>query len=159
MARNFDTDHDARRAQRIAPENLEFTINGRTFKVISGYAPDAPGEDALTEWRAADFGELSDADFAAIADRTIVRFLRPGQEDEWKKARSPDADDPITGFDLIDVVTWLLESVVNRPLAPSSGSSPGSTDPTAGTPTSPPAAIGKPLTVVSRSQGEAASEA
>lgn len=159
MARNFDTDHDARRAQRIAPENLEFTINGHTFQVISGYSPEAPGEDALAEWRSADFGELSDADFAQVADRTIMRFLRPGQEAEWKAARAVEADDPITGFDLVDVVTWLLESVVNRPLELSSGSSPGSTDPTAETPMSPPAAIGKPLTVVSRSQGEAASEA
>lgn len=158
MARNFDTDHDARRAQRIDPENLQFTINGRTFHVISGYAPDAPGEDAMTEWRAADFGEMPDSEFAALADRTIQRFLKPGQEDDWALARAVDAPDPITGFDLVDVVTWLLEAVVNRPLVPSSASSTGSTSPTAGPPTSPPAPIGRRLTVASPSQEEAASE-
>lgn len=158
MARNFDTDHDARRSQRIDPENLQFTINGRTFHVVSGYAPDAPGEDAMHEWRSADFAELSDADFAALADRTIQRFLKPGQGDEWLAARAADAADPITGFDLVDVVTWLLEAVVNRPLAPSSESSTGSTSPTAASPTSPPAPIGRRLTVASPSQGETASE-
>lgn len=159
MPRNFDTDHDARRAQRIDADNLEFTINGRTFHVISGYAPDAPGEDAMSEWRAADFANLSDPDFAALADRTIVRFLKPGQEDDWREARAHDAEDPITGFDLVDVVTWLLEAVVNRPLEPSSASSNGSTSPTAEPPTAPPAAIGKRLTVASPSQAEEASEA
>lgn len=159
MGRNFDTDHDARRAQRIAPDNLEFTINGRTFHVVSGYAPDAPGEDAMAEWRAADFNALSDPEFAALADRTISRFLKPGQGDAWSEARDPSAADPITGFDLVDVVTWLLEAVVNRPLVPSSESSTGSTSGTEAPTTSPPVAIGRPLTVVSRSQEEAASEA
>jgi hypothetical protein len=159
MARNFDTDPDARRAQRIAPDNLTFTINGRTFHVISGYAPDAPDGTALDEWRDADLAALTDAEFAAVADRTILRFLKPGQEKDWAAARDPKSDNPITGFDLVDVVTWLLEAVVNRPLEPSSASSPGSTSPTAGAPTAPAGAIGRPLTVASRSPEEVASQA
>lgn len=159
MARNFDTDHDARRAQRIDPENLTFVINGRSFRVISGYAPDAPGENAMHEWRNADFEAMPDEEFASLADRTIVRFLKPGQEQEWRDARDPSAADPITGFDLVDVVTWLLEAVVNRPLVPSSASSTGSTSPTEGPRTVPAGAIGKRLTAVSPSQAEAASEA
>jgi hypothetical protein len=157
--RNFDTDHDARRAQRIAPENLVFTINGREFRVISGYSPEATSGDAMDEWRAADFGELSDANFAALADRTIRRFLRPGQEADWEAARNPSAPDPITGYDLLDIVTWLLEAVVNRPLAPSSDSSTGSTSPTEAPRTAPAGAIGRPLTAVSPSPGAKASEA
>jgi hypothetical protein len=151
VARNFDKDADARRAQRIDPENLTFVLNEHTFHVVSGYAPDAPGEDALAEWRAADFEELSNEDFALLADRTIIRFLKPGQEDEWKKARDPEAENPITGSDLVDVVAWLLEAVVNRPLEQSSDSSDGSTSPTTDSPT-PPVAIGRPLTVASSSQ-------
>lgn len=158
MARNFDQDADARRAQRIDPENLTFVINGRTFHVISGYAPDAPGEDALSEWRAADFEELSNEDFALLADRTITRFLKPGQEAEWKLARDPEAENPITGHDLVDIVAWLLEAVVNRPLELSSDSSAGSTSPTPGSPEQA-APIGRRLTVASPSPGDRASGA
>lgn len=156
--RNFDSDADARRAQRLDPENLRFQINGREFRVRSGYAPDAPEGTALDEWRAADLGSLPDDEFAALADRTIGRFLRPGQEDEWKAARDPEAENPITGFDLVDVITWLLEAVVNRPLEQPSASSPGST-PTTAPGSSSPAAIGRPLTVVSPSRAGEASEA
>lgn len=153
--RNFDTDADARRAQRIDPENLQFTINGETFKVISGYAPEAPGADALAEWRGADFAELTDPEFAALADRTIAKFLKPGQTAAWERARSHEAENPITGFDLVDIVGWLIEAVVSRPLEPSSESSTGSTSPTPGSP-QPAAPIGRRLTVASPSpEGQA----
>jgi hypothetical protein len=145
---DFDNDPKARRAQRINPENLKFTINGATFHVISGYAPDAPGDDALTEWRAMD-PDVSDADFAALADRTILRFLKPGQEQAWHDARRVDADNPITGFDLVDIVHWLIEAVVARPLELPSDSSTGSMSPATGSP--PGGAIARPLTVVSPS--------
>lgn len=157
--RNFDADHDARRAARIDPDNLTFRINERDFHVVSGYAPDAPGESALAAWRAADFENLTDPDFAALADQTILNFLTPGQEELWREARDPKAENPITGHDLVDVVTWLVESVVNRPLEPASGSSNGSTPPTAPASPAPPAPIGKRLTVGSSSRAEGDSEA
>jgi hypothetical protein len=148
--RDFDHDADSRRAQRIDPENLQFTINGETFKVVSGYAPEAPGSDSLAEWRNTDFSELTDPEFGVLADRTIAKFLKPGQQAAWERARNPDVENPITGFDLVDIVGWLIESVVHRPLELSSGSSTGSTSPTQDSP-QPAAQIGKHLTAVSRS--------
>lgn len=157
--RNFDNDADARRAQRIDPENLQFTINGETFKVRSGYSPEAPGGDALDEWRASDFGEMENDEFAALADRTIAKFLKPGQESAWERARAVECENPITDFDLVDVVTWLIEAVVNRPLELSSASSAGSTPTTAPGSPGPQEAIGRRLTVASPSPEGKASEA
>jgi hypothetical protein len=153
--RNFDTDPDTRRAQRIHPDNLKFVIRGREFHVTSGYAPDSPQADALDEWNTIS-ADTPNAEFAAIADRTIQRMLVPGQEDEWKAARSPDGPDPITGSDLVDIVGWVVEAVIMRPLASVSASSAGSTPET---PTSPPQApIARSLTVVSGSPEGQASE-
>jgi hypothetical protein len=154
--RNFDTDPDARRAQRIHPDNLKFVIRGREFHVISGYAPDSPEANALDEWNTIT-ADTPNEEFAAIADRTVQRMLMPGQEEAWREARRPEGPDPITGQDLVDIVGWVVEAVIMRPLPSASGSSDGSTP---ATPTSPPQApIGRNLTVVSPSPEAEASQA
>lgn len=147
--RDFDNDTDTRRGQRLAPENLRFKINGREFTVISGYAPDAPEGDALDEWRATEFEGISDKDFAALADRTVLRFLAAGQEEAWLAARDPKAENPITGLDLVDLVNHLIGAVVNRPTVPLAPSSTGSTSPPD---QGQPGGTGKHLTAVSPSK-------
>lgn len=150
--KDFDTDLTTRRAQRINPENLLFKIGGREFRVVSGYAPDSPGGSALDEWNTITVDTPND-EFAAIADRTILQFLKPGQGAEWAAARDVEAENPITGSDLVDIVKWLVEAVVNRPLALSSASSDGSTLPeTSGS--APPETTGRHLTVASPSKAE-----
>ena len=150
--RDFDTDLKNRRAQRINPENLTFKLNGRTFHVVSGFALEAPGASALDEWQTINSDTPND-EFAEIADRTVLRFLKPGQQDEWKQARDVNAENPITGADLVDLVHWLVEAVINRPLVSSSASSDGSTPPA--TPSSaPPETTGRHLTVASPSKVE-----
>jgi hypothetical protein len=143
--KDFDTDPTTRRAQRINPENLLFKIGGREFHVVSGYAPDSPGGSALDEWNTITI-DTPNVEFAAIADRTILQFLKPGQGEAWKTARDPDAENPITGADLVDIVHWLVEAVVNRPLVSSSESSAGSTPP-ATQPSVQPETTGRHLTV------------
>jgi hypothetical protein len=152
--RNFDTDPDSRRAQRIHPDTLTFIIRGREFHVVSGYAPDSPEADALDEWNTIT-SETPNDEFAAIADRTIERMLVKGQETAWREARDPAGPDPITGQDLVDIVGWIVEAVIMRPLASRSGSSGGSTPGTSDSPQQAP--IARSLTVVSPSQGAEAS--
>jgi hypothetical protein len=143
--KNFDTDSTTRRAQRIAPDNLQFTIAGETFYIHSGFSPDSPQSNVLDEWRAVT-GDTSDADFGRIADDVVLQFLTPGQEDKWKSVRDPSRPDPITGSDLVDIIIWLIEAVLSRPLASSSSSSTGSTENPPDSKESP--RIGTPLTVV-----------
>ena len=152
--RDFDNDLTTRRAQRINPENLTFKLNGRTFHVVSGFALEAPGASALDEWQTIT-ADTPNAEFARIADETVLRFLKPGQEAEWKACRDINAENPVTGADLVDLVHWLVEAVINRPLVSSSASSDGSTPPA--TPSSaPPETTGRHLTVASPSKaGEA----
>lgn len=124
--KDFDTDQTTRRAQRINPENRTFKVRGREFVLIAGHSPEAPDADALDEWNTIEDG-MDNAVFAPIADRTMLRFLEPGQEARWREARDPKAEDPITGQDLVEITVWAIEQVLGRPLVRSVDSSNGST--------------------------------
>lgn len=74
---------------------------------------------------------LTEDDAIKILDNTVLAFLEPGQEEQWKEARDqvegkPKSENPINLDDLRALVRWLFEETAARPTGPSSGSS-GST--------------------------------
>lgn len=119
------------RAARLTSQDNQFRLNGETFTVRPGVAPEA----ILDYYRMlnGELGDLKEEQALQIFDQTVLAFLEPGQEEAWRRARRPDCDNPVTVADIRGVVQWLIERQSGRPTSPPSGSTPGSSATEAGT--------------------------
>lgn len=120
-ARNFN---DRRRAQErvtfiIGPNEHEFRCKMRVRpEVIVDYEQlpdDAPAREVL-----------------AVLDRMIPDLLIEDDHEPWRALRAEEGDEAVELGELAELAAWLVESVVNRPLAADSSSSDGPS--TTGTP-------------------------
>lgn len=111
-------DFDEARRERLQRDR-SFRIAGREFV----YRPAVPPE-ALFGWfdMSADTPE---AEAIATIDATIVEFLEPEYREAWREARDPDAENPITRDDMLELARWLLSEQAGRPTGQQSGSSTG----------------------------------
>lgn len=75
------------------------------------------------------------AEVLEVCDGLVTSLLLPEHVEAWKALRATDDEDALLELsELADLAAWLVESVVNRPLAQPSSSSAGSPTPTTGTP-------------------------
>lgn len=87
--------------------------------------------------------DINEEDALRIFDETVLAFLEPGQEDNWRAVRSSDHDNPVNLADLTALIEWLFEEATGRPTQPppasTSGSAPAGTTSTESSPS--PAAV------------------
>lgn len=94
----------------------------RTVKLggeVLTFRPSVPA-DLLAEWW--DSEHESEVEALAATDQFILQLLEPGQEDAWKRVRSPDQEIPVTNADLREFVLHVLAVMSGRPIERSSDS-------------------------------------
>lgn len=113
--RNFDEE----RAERYSRDTT-FQIGGETFKFKIGMRPETYAE-ITKEYRESLNRQTDALEAIAIGDRTIEGFLLNETEiAKWRKVRESLAD-PITQWDMGQVIVYMLGEQMGRPTeAPSS---------------------------------------
>lgn len=118
IVKNFDE----LRATRVERDR-KFQIGGETFTRRPAVRP-----EALAKWEhiGKHGSEMTSEEVLADMDETICNLIEPGASSRdhkrWHKLRERD-DDPITGDDMISLITWIVEDMTDRPTVPSGTSS------------------------------------
>ena len=92
----------------------------RTVKLggeILTFRPSVPA-DVLAEWW--DTTHESEVEALQATDAFILQLLEPGQEDAWRRVRSPQQEIPVTNSDLREFVLHVLAVMSGRPTERSS---------------------------------------
>lgn len=120
VAHDFDLDQV--RTARLKPASeRSFRLNGKTFV----HRVAVPPED-VAEFRAFEAVD-GDNKLAEVLDLTMSRCLEPSSAADWVIARAQRSENPITLYDMLDVVVWVVGQVGSRPTVPSEESSTSST--------------------------------
>lgn len=121
MVRNFDEE----RQERYSQLDRTFEIGGESFEIMPSIRPEVLFEITDAERS----GTMKD--IVGIADDTIKAALGDeGQVARWQHVRA-EADPPISGRDVVDVMNWVMETLGARPTIASAPS--GSPDASSGT--------------------------
>lgn len=109
--RNFDEE----RAERYSRDTT-FKIGGETFKFRIGMRPELYAE--ITREYRESLGQVTPAlEAIRIADHTIEGFLVDEEEiNRWRALRERE-DDPITQWDMGQVIVFMLGEQMGRPTA------------------------------------------
>ena len=113
----------------IGAENREhadrsFRIGGKEFTFRKALHPEVAF--------ALDEPGISDKEWLAKADQILIgSILEPGQEDAWKDVRSPDAERPVSIYEISQIIQHAISVTSGRPTPPSSASQ--TTQPSRGT--------------------------
>lgn len=127
-------DFDSERVAEIDASAREFTIGGEQFTIRVATAPEVYVRywDALRDSSSAD-GNLTNTEFLAVLDDTVVALIEPGETDRWRHVRE-NADPPVTIRAISQVVDYCMGVQSGRPPTQASSSSNGSADATSGPP-------------------------
>lgn len=125
-------DFDSERVAEIDASAREFTIGGEQFTIRVATAPEVYVRywDALRDSSSAD-GNLTNTEFLAVLDNTVLALIEPGEADRWQTVRA-DAEPPITIRAISQVVDYCMGVQSGRPPTQASSSSNGSADETSG---------------------------
>lgn len=64
---------------------------------------------------------LTDPEYLELVDRVVTEhLLEPGQQDKWKRARSPENPKPLSLYDMTQMINYVLAVASGRPTVPSS---------------------------------------
>lgn len=100
--RDFDEDRVGR--DRTEP----FKIGGVEFVARVNVRP-----EVVARWMDMD-PATSSTEALAIVDQTVCAFLDAGDRVKWTALRERE-DDPVTDFDLVQLVVWLIRVAGSRP--------------------------------------------
>lgn len=107
-------DFDIIRAERVNADR-RVKLGGEVLTFRASVAA-----DVMAEWW--DSEHESEVEALAATDRFILKLLEPGQDDAWRRVRSPDQEIPVTNADLREFVLHVLEVMSGRPTERPSGS-------------------------------------
>ena len=113
--------------ERAALDPISFTLGGKNFRCKRSVRP-----ESILEYEGMD-ESISSAEALRVVDALISEIIVPEDVDDWRALRLARGEDELDLALLSDLAGWLVENVVNRPLAPASSSSASSTEPTTGT--------------------------
>lgn len=123
--KDFDKDL-ARTARLKPPAERTFRVNG----VDLVHRP-AVGPEDVSEFHAYEPAD-GEARLIEVLDGTMERILEPGSVSAWRSLRKPGGENPVTAWDMLQIVSWAVGAVSGRPTEESTDSSPSS--PQNGTP-------------------------
>lgn len=107
-------DFDAERITR----DLKFRIGGKDFE----FRPGVQQELVDRYWDTMSSAESTNEEILTSMDDLVLGGLRPEFHDAWREARGTEAEKPLMSSDIRNVITYMLECMLARPIESPSGS-------------------------------------
>lgn len=112
----FDGNFDRERIKTLGKPH-EFVVGEKTFRFRKGVEQ----ETIDSYFDEIDNTEAGSASLLAKLDETILRFLVPGQEEDWNAVRH-EIEQPVLVGDMMGIVSYMMAVMTGRPTVRLSGS-------------------------------------
>lgn len=98
--------------------DLKFRIGGRDFE----FRPGVQQELVDRYWDTMSDPEATNESILGTMDDLVIGGLKPEFHNAWHTARGADVEQPLMSSDIRNVITYMLECMLDRPIESLSGS-------------------------------------